>query len=170
MFEHKKKDTNADDVQELEVDAIKKVYNSINNLTLKNELYYLAMNDNFYYMFEIRAKQIINEPKLLELNKKFELSPYAKFKEETIKFNKYMDEYKEIFDTANSERKYYKEVLLSFYNSMNKIKRTNEKLDVKEKYTKICEEIIDTRLKSIINYEKKIINLKDKFINLNIDI
>ena len=165
MIAQKKTDDNVTDSKMFELEEIKNAYYSMCKISTKDESYYINLNDYIYVLFDIRARQIINEPKLIEMNQKMaKLSPNPKFEEEKKKFAELMTEYKNILEEAKKECEFYKNILFSLIHSLDK---TSDKIyDAKEKYEKLCNEIIESRFKCCINYEKKIINLSDKVKNI----
>ena len=79
---------------------------------------------------------------------KFSSNP--KFEAEKKIFD--VTEYKNILEEAKKECEFYKNILFSLIHSLDK---TSDKIyDAKEKYEKLCNEIIESRFKCCINYEK----------------
>ena len=115
------------------------------------------INDEMRIEFENRIECYKIPEKLFELKKrinasKMENDEKMKVDEETI--NKLINEYNNIIKEAREEHLYYWNALSSFKYKEYKIP--------KDLYIKATQELLDARLKSVINREKLIILLNDK--------
>lgn len=167
MIDQKKFDDKVTNSNEFELDDIENAYYSMYKNRPKNETYYINLNDLFYVLFDIRARQIVDEQNLIKLSKEMSKPSFnTKFEEYKKKLAELMDEYNNILVQAKKECEFNKNVLHSLMFSVGKVSDTI--FDAKEKYEKICDEIVKTGFKNCIKYEKKIINLRDKVKAINI--
>ena len=166
MFGQKKSDDKVTNLKKSELEDMENAYYSIYKKTPKNETYYINLNDLFYVLFDIRARQILDEQDLIKLNKEMSnISFNSKFEEHKKKLAELMNDYNNILAQAKKECDFNKNVLQSLMFSVDKI--SDKIFDANEKYEKICDEIVKTGFNNCIKYEKKIINLRDKVQTIN---
>jgi hypothetical protein len=115
------------------------------------------INDKMDVEFDIRILRYKIPEKINELRTRINDNKVKNDGEMKIfeeKINKLIDEYYEINEKNREEYLYYWQVLSSY--------KANEDIISKDLYTKTTKEILDIRLKSLINREKLIISINDK--------
>ena len=145
-----------------ELDEIIKSYYSKKTIDKNDELYYISTTNSIYSWFTIRAEKIIDKSKLIEIqNKMGELSLPANMEKEKKRFMELMDEYKNILEEAENDFNFYYDLFCDLSGQLKD--KAGEVSDIQDIYSKLCNDIIDSRFKTYITYEKKLINLKDNF-------
>jgi hypothetical protein len=148
--------------EDKDIDKIKSNYLNYKESESNSDEKYINLNLSLHSLFNIRFNILFDE-KLKVIKEKIELFKKDEEDEEIKKMKEIVFECESLKRSAFDNYQFYYHLLYNL-----KANYKNNSIITKENYEKMCEEIIDSEINTLIKFEKELFILRDKIIQLNI--
>jgi hypothetical protein len=149
--------------EENDIDKIKSNYLNYKERQSNSDEKYINLNLSLHALFNIRFNVLFDEKYLKVIKEKIELFKKDEEDEEIKKMKEIVFECESLKRSAFDDYLFYCDLLHNL-----KEKYINNSIITKENYEKMCEDIIDSIINTLIKFEKELCILRDKIIQLNI--
>ena len=149
--------------EENDIDKIKSNYLNYKERQSNSDEKYINLNLSLHALFNIRFNVLFDEKYLKVIKEKIELFKKDEEDEEIKKMKEIVFECENLKRSAFDNYRFYYDLLYNL-----KANYKNNSIITKENYEKMCEEIIDSEINTLIKFEKELFILRDKIIQLNI--
>ena len=149
--------------EENDIDKIKSNYLNYKERQSNSDEKYINLNLSLHALFNIRFDILFDEKYLKVIKEKIELFKKDEEDEEIKKMKEIVFECESLKRSAFDNYRFYYDLLYNL-----KANYKNNSIITKENYEKMCEEIIDSEINTLIKFEKELCILRDKIIQLNI--